>query len=206
MSIEGQGHFLTQMQFFVLFHILVFWVKCCTFTSKPSRISRVTAVAGVGSSPTRVTCGTSQVLLAGVSGGFPGVLPFRPTYWSSRYEWNNLERDVKLNKKKRKKRCNSCVFTGFKKDLKRNETILTFFTKILSRSAQWSSCFALTFSCEREAGWNINKACEFVMNEKNNTFISCVFNGFKYNIMGSLSGAILRHLRIFSMKIAWKYL
>ena len=26
------------------------------------------------------------------------------------------------------------------------------FTKILSRSAQWRSCFALTFSCEREAG------------------------------------------------------
>ena len=25
-------------------------------------------------------CETSQVLLAGVSGGFPGVLPFRPTY------------------------------------------------------------------------------------------------------------------------------
>ena len=26
------------------------------------------------------TCETRQVLLAGVSGGFPGVLPFRPTY------------------------------------------------------------------------------------------------------------------------------
>ena len=37
-------------------------------------------MSGVGSSPTLATCETSQVLLAGVSGGFPGVLPFRPTY------------------------------------------------------------------------------------------------------------------------------
>ena len=36
---------------------------------------------------------------------FPGVLPFSPhlLIGSSRYEWNNLERDVKLNKKKKKK-------------------------------------------------------------------------------------------------------
>ena len=40
----------------------------------------LTAVSGVGSSPALATCETSQVLLAGVSGGFPGVLPFRPTY------------------------------------------------------------------------------------------------------------------------------
>ena len=57
-------------------------------------------------------------------------------------------------------------------------TILTFFTKILSRSAQWRLCFAFTFPCEREAGLNINKVCDFVMNEKNIIFISCVFNGF----------------------------
>ena len=38
----------------------------------------LTAVSGVGSSPALATCETSQVLLAGVSGGFPGVLPFRP--------------------------------------------------------------------------------------------------------------------------------
>ena len=37
-----------------------------------------TAVSGVGSSPALATCETRQVLLAGVSGGFPGVLPFRP--------------------------------------------------------------------------------------------------------------------------------
>ena len=40
----------------------------------------LTAVSGVGSSPALATCETRQVLLAGVSGGFPGVLPFPPTY------------------------------------------------------------------------------------------------------------------------------
>ena len=40
----------------------------------------LTAVSGVGSSPALATCETRQVLLAGVSGGFPGVLLFRPTY------------------------------------------------------------------------------------------------------------------------------
>ena len=38
------------------------------------------AVSGEGLSPALATCETRQVLLAGVSGGFPGVLPFRPTY------------------------------------------------------------------------------------------------------------------------------
>ena len=38
----------------------------------------LTAVNGVGSSPALATCETSHILLAGVSGGFPGVLPFRP--------------------------------------------------------------------------------------------------------------------------------
>ena len=44
----------------------------------------LTAVSGIGSSPAPAICETSQVLLAGVSGGFPGVLPFRPTYRSAR--------------------------------------------------------------------------------------------------------------------------
>ena len=58
-------------------------------------------MSGVGSSPALATCEISQVLLAGVSGGFPGLLPFRPTYRLARpYERNNLERDVKLNKNK----------------------------------------------------------------------------------------------------------
>ena len=42
-----------------------------------------TAVTGVGSGPTLATCETSQVLLAGVSGGFPWVLQFCPTYRST---------------------------------------------------------------------------------------------------------------------------
>ena len=42
--------------------------------------SIITAVSGVGLSPALATCETSQVLLAGVSGGFPRVLPFRSTY------------------------------------------------------------------------------------------------------------------------------
>ena len=41
-------------------------------------VAHLTAVSGVGSSPALATCETSQVLLAGVSGGFPRVLPFRP--------------------------------------------------------------------------------------------------------------------------------
>ena len=44
----------------------------------------LTAVSGVSSSPALATCETRQVLLAGVSGGFPGVLPFRPTYQLAR--------------------------------------------------------------------------------------------------------------------------
>ena len=38
----------------------------------------LTAVSGVGLSPALATCETSQVLLAGVSGGFSRVLPFSP--------------------------------------------------------------------------------------------------------------------------------
>ena len=58
-------------------------------------------MSGVGSSPALATCETSQVLLAGVSGGFPGILPFRTTYRLARlYECNNLERDIKLNQKR----------------------------------------------------------------------------------------------------------
>ena len=34
----------------------------------------------VGSSPALATCETSHVLLASLSGGFPGELPFRPTF------------------------------------------------------------------------------------------------------------------------------
>ena len=47
-------------------------------------------MAGAGLSPALVICGTSQVLLAGVSGGFPGVLPFRPTYQLARLDMSEI--------------------------------------------------------------------------------------------------------------------
>ena len=58
-------------------------------------------MSGVSSSPALVTCETSQVLLAGVPGGFSRGSPVfaPPTDWPVSYE---LERDVKLNKKKKK--------------------------------------------------------------------------------------------------------
>ena len=48
----------------------------------------LTAVSGVGSSPALATCETSQVLLAGVSGGFSRGSPvFAPsTDWPISYE------------------------------------------------------------------------------------------------------------------------
>ena len=61
----------------------------------------LTAEAGLGSSPTRVTCGISQALLAGVLGGYPWVLPFSShlLIGSSRYEWRHLKRGFKWLKK-----------------------------------------------------------------------------------------------------------
>ena len=50
------------------------WVRSLYFSA------HLTAVSGIGSSPALATCKTRQVLLAGMSGGFPGVLPFRPAY------------------------------------------------------------------------------------------------------------------------------
>ena len=46
------------------------------------------------------TCETSQVLLVSVSGGFPAVLPFRPTFRLARLDMSEiiLKRDVKLKK------------------------------------------------------------------------------------------------------------
>ena len=43
---------------------------------KSADISFLTALSGLGSSPTQCICKTSQVLLAGVPGGFLWVLPF----------------------------------------------------------------------------------------------------------------------------------
>ena len=50
----------------------------------------LTVAAGVGSSPALVIIGTCQGLLAGVSGGFPGVLPFRPTYQLARLDMSEI--------------------------------------------------------------------------------------------------------------------
>ena len=55
------------------------WIRSLNFT-----------VTGVGSSPAPATCEISQVLLAGVSGGFPGVLPFRPTYRLARLDMSEI--------------------------------------------------------------------------------------------------------------------
>ena len=64
-------------------------------------------MSGVGSSPALATCETSQVLLADVSGGFPGVLPFRPTYTDWPVSMSEIILKGTLNcikKKKEKKR------------------------------------------------------------------------------------------------------
>ena len=58
----------------------------------------LTAVTGVGSSPALATCETSQVLLAGVSGGFPGVLPSRPTCRLARLDMSEIILKGTLNR------------------------------------------------------------------------------------------------------------
>ena len=65
------------------------WVRSLNFSALRS-FDHLTAVSGVGSSPALATCETSQDLLAGVSGGFPGVLPFRPTYRLARLEMSEI--------------------------------------------------------------------------------------------------------------------
>ena len=82
-------------------------MKDCQFWHFTSKLFRLlTAVTGVACrfEPALATCETSQVLLAGVSGVFffrgTPVSPHLPV-GLSRYEWNNLERAVKLNEKKK---------------------------------------------------------------------------------------------------------
>ena len=62
------------------------WVKSLNF----SALNHLTAVSGLGSCPALATCETSQVLLAGVSCGFPGVLLFRPTYRLARLDMSEI--------------------------------------------------------------------------------------------------------------------
>ena len=79
-------------------------VKVADFSAlNHSIISPLWVRASLGA---RVTCGTSQVLLAGVSGGFsPGTPVFAPpTDWFVSIWVKKLERDVKLNQKKKKKK------------------------------------------------------------------------------------------------------
>ena len=47
-------------------------------------------MTGVGSSPALATCETSHVLLADVSGGLTGVLPFRPTFRLARLDMSEI--------------------------------------------------------------------------------------------------------------------
>ena len=63
------------------------WVRSLNL----SALDRIlTAVTGVGSSPALATCETSQVLHASVSGGFPGALPFCPTYRMARPDMSEI--------------------------------------------------------------------------------------------------------------------
>ena len=64
------------------------WVRLLNFSALNHLI--ISLVIGVGSSPLLPTCETSQVLLAGVSGSFPGVLPFRPTYRLARLDMSEI--------------------------------------------------------------------------------------------------------------------
>ena len=57
---------------------MALWVRSLNFSALS--FDHLTAVTGVGSSPALAACETSQVLLAGVSGGFPVVLRFHPTF------------------------------------------------------------------------------------------------------------------------------
>ena len=61
-------------------------------------------MTGVGSSPALATCETSHVLLAGVPGGFPGALPFCPTYLLARLDMSDIILKGTLNKKQTNKK------------------------------------------------------------------------------------------------------
>ena len=52
------------------------WLRALIFHYRTQSFDHLTAVSGVGSSFTLGTCVTSQVLLAGMPGGFLGVLTF----------------------------------------------------------------------------------------------------------------------------------
>ena len=64
---------------------------------RSSSFDHLTAVTGVGLIPALATCETSHVLLAGVSGGFPRVLPFRPTFRLARLDMSEIILKETLN-------------------------------------------------------------------------------------------------------------
>ena len=57
---------------------------------------------------------------------------------------------------------------------------LSFFTKNFGRSVQLSSSFGKMFSYVRDACQYKDNVYQADIYRKNNTCISCVFNGFKY--------------------------
>ena len=64
--------------------------------------------------------------------------------------------------------------------LKTNFNDFVIFTQKSTRSAKLSSVFAERFSGEGQADFAINKAHKVSLKGRNNLYISCVFNGFKY--------------------------
>ena len=70
---------------------------------------------------------------------------------------------------------------------------LSFFTNIFGRSEQLSSSFGKTFSYVRDACLYKDKVYQADIYRKNNSYTSCVFNGFKYIRPrdGELSGRVL---------------
>ena len=54
-------------------------------------------MSGVGSNPALATYETSQVLFAGVAGGSPGVLPFRPACRLARLDVSEIILKEALN-------------------------------------------------------------------------------------------------------------
>ena len=74
-----------------IYHVYKAMVLLQIIMSKDTMETKIfTAVTGVGSSPALATCEISQVLHAGVSCGFPRVVPFRPTYRLARLDMSEI--------------------------------------------------------------------------------------------------------------------
>ena len=79
-----------QLRIFKLISLatLTEWLRAMIFHYCAESFDHLTPVSNVGSRPTRGTCQTSQVLLAGVSGGFSRGSPVfaPPSDWPVSYE------------------------------------------------------------------------------------------------------------------------